>query len=134
MGCGSLEPIIPLAEIAWRWSFTAAAWFLAAMFLLEYADTLPVNALDRLLLASQQPVLVGHALHRIFEGSAFRFTKAGILLAVALVIGWIVLASLGRTLTVRSLIEEFDGPEPPPHRGALAWERGSWSVELRGFR
>ena len=113
------RPIIPLAEIAWRWSFAAAAWFLAAMFLLEYADSLPVNALDRLLLASQQPVLVGHALHRIFEGSAFRFTKAGILLAVALVIGWIVLASLGRTLTVRSLIEEFDGPEPPPHRGAM---------------
>src|SRR5205823_12198198 len=64
------RPIIPLAEIAWRWSFAAAAWFLAAMFLLQYADTLPVKALDRLLLASQQPVLVGHGLHRIFEGSA----------------------------------------------------------------
>src|SRR5438552_4624990 len=113
------RPIIPLAEIAWRWSFAAAAWFLAAMFLLEYADTLPVRALDRLLLASQQPVLVGHAIYRIFEGSAFRFTKAGVLLAVALVIGWIVLASLGRTLTMRSLIEEFDGPEATPHRGAM---------------
>src|SRR5207237_4233240 len=35
------RPIIPLAEIAWRWTFAAAAWFLAAMFLLEYADTVP---------------------------------------------------------------------------------------------
>src|SRR6266567_9527786 len=114
------RPIIPLAEIAWRWSFAAAAWFLAAMFLLEYADTLPVKALDRLLLASQQPVLIGHAIHRIFEGSAFRFTKAGVLLALALVIGWIVLASLGRTLTVRSLIEEFEGSDLLPRRGAMA--------------
>src|SRR5206468_9793603 len=90
------RPIIPLAEIAWRWSFAAAAWFLAAMFLLEYADTLPVRALDRLLLASQQPVLVGHGLLRVFEGSAFRFTKAGILLSLALVFEWIILAALGR--------------------------------------
>jgi hypothetical protein len=113
------RPIIPLAEIAWRWSFAAAAWFLAAMFLLEYADTLPVKALDRLLLASQQPVLIGHAIHRIFEGRAFRFTKAGVLLTVALVIGWIVLASLGRTLTVRSLIEEFEGSDLLPRRGTM---------------
>ncbi|PYV78053.1 MAG: hypothetical protein DMG97_00275 [Acidobacteria bacterium] len=114
------RPIIPLAEIAWRWTFAAAAWFLAAMFLLEYADTLPVKALDRLLLASQQPLLVGHAIQRIFEGSAFRFTKAGILLALALVLGWIVLASLGRTLTLRSLIEEFDGPEATPSQAGMA--------------
>jgi hypothetical protein len=113
------RPIIPLAEIAWRWSFAAAAWFLAATFLLEYADTLPVRALDRLLLASQQPVLIWRAIHRIFEGSAFRFTKGGVLLAVALVIAWIALASVGRTLTVRSLIEEFEGSDLPPGRGAM---------------
>jgi hypothetical protein len=114
------RPIIPLAEIAWRWSFTAAAWFLVAMFLLEYADTLPVKGLDRLLLASQQPLLIGHAIHRIFQGSAFRFAKAGVLLALALVIGWTVLASLGRILTVRSLLEEFESSDLPPRRGAMA--------------
>ena len=99
---------IPLAEVAWRWSFAAAAWFLGVMFLFEYAATLPVNALDRLLLGTHQPVLVGRAIHRIFEGSAFRFTKAGILLALALVTAWIILAALGRAVTVRSLIEELD--------------------------
>jgi hypothetical protein len=102
------RPAISLAEVAWRWSFAAAAWFLGATFLFEYAATLPVNALDRLLLGTQQPVLVGRAIHRIFEGSAFRFTKAGILLALALVIAWIILAALGRAVTVRSLIEELD--------------------------
>ncbi len=101
---------IPLAEVAWRWSFAAAAWFLGLMFLFEYAGTLPVNALDRLLLGTQQPVLVGRAIHRIFEGSAFRFTRAGILLSLALVFAWIILAALGRAVTVRSLIEELDIP------------------------
>src|SRR5207247_10360902 len=41
------------------------------------------------------------------------------LLALGLVVGLIVLASLGRTLTVRALIEEFDGPDATPHRGAI---------------
>ena len=102
------RPSIPLAEVAWRWSFAVAAWFLGLTFLFEYAGTLPVNALDRLLLGTQQPVLVARAIHRIFEGSAFRFTKAGILLALALVTAWIILAALGRAVTVRSLIEELD--------------------------
>src|SRR5690348_8916351 len=113
------RPSIPLAEIAWRWTFSAAVWFLGAMFLLEYADTLPVKALDRLLLASQQPVLIGHAIHRIFEGSAFRFTNAGILLIFALAVAWIILASLGRSVTLWSLIEEFRGSELAPHSGSM---------------
>jgi len=100
------QPAIPLAEIAWRWSFAAAAWFLGMMFLFEYADTLPVSRVERLMLGSQQPALVWRAIHRIFEGSALRFINAGALLALALVIAWIVVASIGRSVTVRSLIEQ----------------------------
>lgn len=102
------RPSIPLAEIAWRWSFAAAAWFLGVMFLFEYADSLPVTRLDRLLLATQQPVLVLRAIRRIFEGSAFRFTRAGVLMTLALVVAWIVLASVGRAVTMRSLTEELE--------------------------
>jgi hypothetical protein len=40
------RPSIPLAEIAWRWSFAAAAWFLSAMYLFVYADTLSLNTVD----------------------------------------------------------------------------------------
>src|SRR5262245_34124938 len=87
------RPAIVFAEIAWRWSFAVAAWTLAAIFLFEYLDSLPVTALDRLLLASSQPVFISRALHRIFEGSAFRFTKAGIVLAVGLGMAWIVASS-----------------------------------------
>jgi hypothetical protein len=110
------RPSIPLAEIAWRWSFAAAAWFLSAMYLFVYADTLSLNTVDRLLLSTQQPALIARAIRRIFEGSAFRFTEAGVLLAIALILAWIVLASVGRAATVKALMEEF-GIEPSGSSG-----------------
>ena len=107
------RPLIPLAEIAWRWTFSATAWFLSVSLLLEYAASLRVNAVDRLLLATQQPVLILQAIHRIFEGSGFRLTMAGVLLAIALAIAWVVMASLGRTITVRSIITEVNAEMNP---------------------
>ena len=82
-------------------------WFLGAMFLVEYAGSLTVTRLERLMLGTNQPVMVLRAIHRIFQGSAFRFTKAAVLVAIALTVAWIVLASLGRAATVRALIDEF---------------------------
>jgi hypothetical protein len=103
-------PAIPFAEIAWRWSFAAAVWFLGALFLIEYADSLPVDRLERLMVATRLPALVLRAIHRIFRDSAVRFTEAGVLLAIALTIAWIVLASFGHTATLKALIEEFGIP------------------------
>jgi hypothetical protein len=107
---------IPLAEIAWRWTFATAAWLLGATFLLEYLGSLPVTALDRLLLGTQQPILISRAIQRIFYGSAFRFTEAGILLLIGLAAAWIVLASLGRAATLAALLEEFGIASEPNRR------------------
>lgn len=101
------RPTIPLAEISWRWSFAAAAWALGTLFVSEYMDSLPVKTLDRILLRTGQPILVARAFHRIFEGSALRFTEAGILLVIGLTIGWVLLASFGRAATLYSIFEEF---------------------------
>jgi len=101
------RPAIVLAEISWRWSFAAAAWFLAVAFALEYLDSLPVNAVSRFLLGTGQPILIARALKRIFEGSALRFTETGVLLAFAIIVTWIVLASLGRAATVDSIAKEL---------------------------
>jgi hypothetical protein len=101
------RPAISFAEIAWRWSFATAAWFLSGAFLVAYADSLPVDAVDRLLLGTQQPTLIWRALQRIFHGSALRFTESGILLAALIVLAWIVLASLGRVATGRAIVEEL---------------------------
>jgi hypothetical protein len=105
------RPLIPLAEIAWRWTFAAGAWVLALAFTLEYFDSLPVKALDRLLLSTGQPYLVAQAVRRIFSGSSARLTEAGILLALSLGLAWIVLASVGRMAVLRSILEQL-GSEP----------------------
>ena len=129
------RPLIPLAEIAWRWSFAATAWFLSVSLLLEYAATLRVNAVDRLLLATQQPVLILQAIHRIFEGSGFRFTGAGMFLAISLAIAWVILASLGRTITVRSIITEVNTEMNPTGgtRSVLALNFFQLAVALAGL-
>jgi hypothetical protein len=113
------RPAIALAEITWRWSFAAAAWFLGGMFVFGYLDSLPVNAVSRFLLGTGQPILIARAMKRVFEGSAFRFTEAGILLGIGLGAGWIVLASVGRTATVTSIAEEL-GIEIPTDGARLS--------------
>jgi hypothetical protein len=102
------RPLIPLAEIAWRWTFAAAAWVLGIAFVFEYFGSLPVTRADRFLLSTGQPFLIAQAIRRIFHGSSVRFVEAGILLALGLAIGWIVLASLGRLAVLRSMFEEFE--------------------------
>jgi hypothetical protein len=106
------RPSIALGEIAWRWSFAASAWFLIALFLTEYAGTLPVNSVDRLLLGTQQPALAWRAIQRIFHGSALRFTESGILLALAMTVAWIILASFGRLATLKAILVELGVATP----------------------
>src|SRR3984893_5641553 len=115
------RPAIVLAEIAWRWSFTAAVWFLGGAFLLQYAGSLSVNSVDRLLLGTRQPALILRALQRIFHGSALRFTTSGILLAIALTIAWILLASLGRAATLNAMMKELGiTPSPKTSLGTIS--------------
>ena len=52
------RPALPLAEVAWRWSFGAAAFVLVGLGLLEYLNTLPVSPTDLLMLRTGHPVLV----------------------------------------------------------------------------
>lgn len=111
------RPSLALAEIAWRWSFAVAAWFLTAIFFVAYLGSLPVNALDRALLRSGQPALIARALHHIVSGSGFRFTATGILVALGLIIGWIVLVSLSRFAIVKAAAAELGVSVAPGHRG-----------------
>ncbi len=102
------RPLIPLAEIAWRWTFAAAAWLLGIAFFFEYFGSLPVTRADRFLLDTGQPFLIAQAIRRIFHGSSVRFVEAAILLGVGLGIAWIILASLGRLAVLRAMFEEFE--------------------------
>lgn len=102
-------PSLGLAEIAWRWSFGLAATAVVVFAIREYLSTLPVTAGEILLLRTRQPVLMLQALSRIFQGSAPRAVVAFIVLALALALAWIALASFGRAATLKAAIEYFRG-------------------------
>jgi hypothetical protein len=101
------QPSFGIAEMSWRWSFGAASALLISFAFFAYLDTLPVSSLDLLLLKTRQPTLVAQAFAHIFEGSALRFVKAGIVLGLALAIGWIIVAAHARAATIRSLVQFF---------------------------
>lgn len=101
------RPSLGFAEIAWRWSFGAAAGLLVTLFCFEYLDTLPVTRGDLLLLRSRQPVLISQAIGNIVRGSGGRLVQAFFVLAVTLAAGWIIVAALGRAATLKGLLSHF---------------------------
>jgi hypothetical protein len=101
------RPSFGLAEIAWRWSFDAAAVVLVLFTGFEYLETLPVSRGDQLLLKTRHPLLVSQAVADIFRGSSLPMMEAAILLALLLAIAWIIVAALGRAATLRALLVHF---------------------------
>src|SRR5712692_12010628 len=101
------QPSFGLAEIAWRWSYGVAAGLLVTFSFLEYLGTLAVTRKERFLLRTRQPVLISQAIAHIFRGSAPRMVAAIIVLALALALAWIGIASLGRAATVKALLDYF---------------------------
>jgi hypothetical protein len=111
------RPSFGLAEIAWRWSFGAAAGLLLMFSFFEYLDTLPVSKGDLLLLRTTQPVLISRAVMHILRGSGLRVVETAVVLALTLGVAWIVVASLARAATIKALLAYFvesDGSTPRP--------------------
>jgi hypothetical protein len=98
------RPILPLAEVAWHWSFGAAGIVLTGFLFYEYLDTLPVSRTDLVKLRSGYPLLVSNALAHILRGSGLRLVLALMLLLVALVVLWILVASIGRVATLTMVV------------------------------
>jgi hypothetical protein len=101
------RPSLTLAEIAWRWTVGATLCALLAFGLLEYLDSLPVTQGELLLLRTRHPVLVGQAIAHILRGSLNRIVAAGLIGAAAVIVLWILAASIGRSVTVRDLLRYF---------------------------
>lgn len=101
------QPSLTLGEISWRWAVGATATVLFFFGLFEYLNTLPVTNGELLFLRSRHPYLVGQAIAHIFRGSLPRAVMAALLAALMLGLLWIIAASLGRIVTVRSLLEHF---------------------------
>lgn len=120
-------PALGLAEIAWRWSFGLAATAVLLFSLREYLATLPVTPGEMLLLRTRQPALILQVLARVFQGSAPRAAAALMVLTLALALAWIVLASLGRAATLKTLFEYFRDSSA---RGQPDYARGTLAREL----
>ncbi len=113
------RPSLGFAEIAWRWSFGAAASLLVAFACFEYLDTLPVTRGDLLLLRSRQPALIWQAVAQIVRGSGARLVEALLVLALMLTVGWTVMAALGRAATVKALLIGFRSQDEPQAAGRI---------------
>jgi hypothetical protein len=105
------RPSITFAEIAWRWTVGAVAWALFIFSFIEYLDTLPVSYADATLLHTGRPLLVGRAISHILRGSLNRAVFTMLIEAIALSLLWIIVASIGRSATVRTLITYFAGSD-----------------------
>ena len=115
------RPSFGLAEIAWRWSFSAAAGLLLVFSFFEYLDTLPVSNGDLLLLRTSQPILISRAVLHIFRGSTFRVVETAAVLLLTLGTAWIVIASLGRAATLKALLAHF-------RKGDVSTPNRSWRL------
>lgn len=101
------RPSLTFAEISWRWTVGAIGWALIFFGCIEFLDTLRVSKGDAALLATRQPLLVGRAIEHILRGSLMRASMAALFAALALAVLWIGLASIGRAVTVRALLQYF---------------------------
>ena len=127
------QPSLGLAEMAWRWSFAGAAALLFAFSAVEYLDTLPVTSGELLLLRTRQPVLIARAVDQILRGSALRAVLATLVLALALALAWMAIASLGRAATLNALLEYFRGDGAASLRNGLGADRTSRTGALIGL-
>ena len=100
------EPAVVLAEVAWRWTFGAAAMALGTASLMVYLNTLTVSRAEMWALRSKAPWLMADAVVHILEGSGPRLALILFLVTAALTIAWIVTASMGRAATLARLCHE----------------------------
>jgi hypothetical protein len=112
------RPSLVMAEISWRWTFGLALIASLLFAVREYMSTLPVTAAEMFLLRTGQPALILQAIAQILHGSAPRVVSAGIVLALALTVAWIVLGSLGRAAILKELFEAFQ-ESPSSKRSTL---------------
>jgi len=100
------RPAVIAAEIAWRWSFGAAAGALVTVAVMRFLNSLTVSNADLFALRSRVPPLIADALVRIFQGSGPRLVQLILILTPAISLLWMLAAAVGRVATLRVLIQD----------------------------
>ena len=103
------QPGLIAAEIAWRFSFGAAAWFLAMLSLDRALTATQISAAEMALVSGNQALAVLDALARMISDLLPRMALSAAILIPTLALLWIASASLGRWVTLKVLLA---GREP----------------------
>jgi hypothetical protein len=90
------QPGILLAEIAWRWLFGLSALLLAGVAVLRLDRALVVYPEEQEMLASRAPILMAQAILEIGHRMRPVAVRLGTVVIPAILLLWIVAASLGR--------------------------------------
>ncbi len=100
------DPLVYIAELAWRWTYTLAAGLVVTYGVLLFLNSLPVSDRDLFGLSGIVPGLYGAALANIFKGSGPKMVRLAIMLSLSLGMLWFVAASLGRSATLTALLRK----------------------------
>ena len=103
------NPALIFAEIVWRWTFGATAWLLVIFTLHTIMTGVDVSAAEVALARSNDAYLIADAIARVMVQVLPRFLAAMTIAVPLLAVVWIIGATIGRAVTMRSLVVE-DGP------------------------
>ncbi len=116
------DPVLLVAELAWRWCFGFSAWALFVISGALFLDSLKVSPLDELLFGTLQPQLLFGALHHILHGSLTRLVLEQSALLLGLTLLWCFAATVGRAATLRRLVAMFSADDGPI---SMTWQFAS---------
>jgi len=99
------RPAIVAIEIAWRWTFGAAALLLVAFVWLEFLRGIEISEAEYALTHSAPLLAVADAIARVLAANYAPLLRAAAVLLPGVALLWVIASSVGRALTLRLLLE-----------------------------
>jgi hypothetical protein len=102
------QPALILGEIAWRWTFGAAAWTLVAVALHRILAQVDVTQAELLMARRSDPFLIADAWARIILQVLPQLARECLVLVPAICVMWVAAATVGRDVTLKALLPEHE--------------------------
>jgi len=124
------NPALAVAEIAWRWLFGAIAWALVWFAIREIMTGVDVSPVEIAISRRVDAFGVADAIARVLVQVLPRFVHTLGVIVPLLALLWIVCATIGRIVTLRSALQ----PAVPQASGRLLSIAGINLLHRRGRR
>ena len=112
------RPALALGEIAWRWAFGAAAWTLVVVAVYRILAQVDVTEVELAIARRSDMFQIADAFARILVQVLPQFARECLVLAPAIAVLWIAAATVGRAVTLQTLLAAASSARP--HFGRLA--------------